>query len=392
LENIILEWNELGSTGATHIAESLKVNHSLTQINLQNNKIGSEGAISFAEAMEDNRTLSFLDLRWNKIDDHGALAFKNAILNRRPSLQVLLQGNPLSPSTLATITEWMERARTVKEEPAPLPVVPAHEPLPNTQIDFLQKEIQALRLQVTNLHGDKHDLQRQVDSSSMRITELEQLLIREQYQTSQLGAVLNQANLRNSMLVDERSTLTTAWDKERAELMAEMVQLAREKEMSIKERTLERDNMQNAYDKIGDENSQLRLQFEHLQEQLATAREVHINELRNTNTRLNESILNETRLRADIAAMRTTQQRLEDRVKLLEEELELNRTEHSRNLHDERVRCEAEITRLKEEHTSLMNALIERNMTQNKEIATLQSLITTLRAELSTQRKELQDA
>jgi hypothetical protein len=36
----------------------------------------------------------------------------------------------------------------------------------------------------------------------------------------------------------------------------------------------------------------MRLQFEHLQEQLATAREVHINELRNTNTRLNESILN----------------------------------------------------------------------------------------------------
>lgn len=164
----------------------------------------------------------------------------------------------------------------------------------------------------------------------------------------------------------------------------------------------------------------MRLQFEHLQEQLATAREVHINELRNTNTRLNESILNvrrplplshchcrrhrhrrsfvlvtppqETRLRADLAAMLTTQQRLEDRIKLLEEELELNRQEHTRNLQHERDRCNEEIARLKEEHASLMNALIERNMAQTKEIGTLQSLITTLRAELTTQRKELQDA
>jgi seryl-tRNA synthetase len=90
--------------------------------------------------------------------------------------------------------------------------------------------------------------------------------------------------------------------------------------------------------------------------------------------------------------MKTTQQRLEDRIKLLEEELELNRHEHTRNLQHERDRCNEEIARLKEEHASLMNALIERNMAQTKEIGTLQSLITTLRAELTTQRKELQDA
>ena len=180
------------------------------------------------------------------------MAFKNAILNRKPSLQVLLQGNPISPSTMATINEWLERARTIPEEPLPPAPTPAPEPAPNNvQLEFLQKEINALRLQVTALHNDKGDLQRQVDSSSMRITELEQLLIREQYQTSQLAEALKQANLRNSILVDERTTLTNAWDRERADLMSEMVQLAREKEISIKERTIERDNMQNAYDKLG---------------------------------------------------------------------------------------------------------------------------------------------
>lgn len=90
--------------------------------------------------------------------------------------------------------------------------------------------------------------------------------------------------------------------------------------------------------------------------------------------------------------MKTTEQRLEDRIKLVSEELELTRQEHSRNLQHERDRCNEEIQRLKDEHASLMNALLERNMTQSKEIATLQSLITTLRAELTTQRKELQEA
>lgn len=86
LESIVLEWNELGSTGATFIAESLKANHSLHQINLQNNKIGSDGAISFAEAMEDNRTLSLLDLRWNKVRSYLRLSPLRHTLCSRLSL------------------------------------------------------------------------------------------------------------------------------------------------------------------------------------------------------------------------------------------------------------------------------------------------------------------
>lgn len=152
---------------------------------------------------------------------------------------------------MATVNGWLEQARVVKEIPPPPPVIAPPEPAQNNaQLEFLQREVIALRSQVTVLHNDNADVRRQLDTSSMRITELEQLLIREQYQTSQLSESLKQALLRNSFLVDERTTLTNSWDRERAELMAEMVQLAKDKEISLKERTIERDNMQNSYDKL----------------------------------------------------------------------------------------------------------------------------------------------
>lgn len=186
-----------------------------------------------------------------QIDDRGALCFKSAILERKPTLNILLAGNAISESTMATVNGWLEQARVVKEIPSPPPVIAPPEPAQNNaQLEFLQREVIALRSQVTVLHNDNADVRRQLDTSSMRITELEQLLIREQYQTSQLSESLKQALLRNSFLVDERTTLTNSWDRERAELMAEMVQLAKDKEISLKERTIERDNMQNSYDKL----------------------------------------------------------------------------------------------------------------------------------------------
>lgn len=141
-----------------------------------------------------------------------------------------------------------------------------------------------------------------------------------------------------------------------------------------------------------DENSQMRLQFEHLQEQLATDREVNINELRNAVSRLNESLLSETKLKADLAASKVSQQRLQDRIYLLEQELEIHRAEHRKQVAEERERCDLEISRLKDEHAALMNALLERNVVQAKEITTLQALISTLRNEISVQKKELQEA
>ena len=46
--------NSIGDEGAEYLAEALKVNNSVTEINLNHNSIGSEGAKHLAEALKVN--------------------------------------------------------------------------------------------------------------------------------------------------------------------------------------------------------------------------------------------------------------------------------------------------------------------------------------------------
>jgi hypothetical protein len=62
--------------------------------------------LAFAFAVMKNPILKTMDLRWNQIEDRGALAFKSCVLDRKPSLQLLIHGNLLSEATVATINEW----------------------------------------------------------------------------------------------------------------------------------------------------------------------------------------------------------------------------------------------------------------------------------------------
>ena len=55
---IVLSWNNIGAEGAKYVAEALKVNTSLTEINLYSNYIGAEGQQSLREAWEHNDGLS----------------------------------------------------------------------------------------------------------------------------------------------------------------------------------------------------------------------------------------------------------------------------------------------------------------------------------------------
>lgn len=290
---------------------------------------------------------------------------------------------------MTTINEWQEQANHPAEAPSPRE---EEEPPKNIQFASLTKEIQLLRSQLSSSMSAQADLQRQVDQSAIKITELEQQINRETYQTASLSNALKEAMLRNSSLLDERTAVQSAWERERAELMAEMTQVARDKENALKEMTIERDNLRDQYERIADENSQVRLQFEHLQEQVVSDRAVSLNELRNSTMRLNESVLSETKLKAEGNSLRNTMQRQQDRIHLLEEEIEIHRREHTRDLQAAQDQCNTEIERLKAEYATMMNALLERNVAQNKEMSALHALITTLRSEITVQRQELQDA
>ena len=79
LTTLNLSSNSIGDTGAQHLAETLKVNHSLTTLNFWHNSIGATGAQHLAEALKVNHSLTTLDLGNNSIGDTGAQHLAEAL-------------------------------------------------------------------------------------------------------------------------------------------------------------------------------------------------------------------------------------------------------------------------------------------------------------------------
>ena len=52
-----MDTNKIGAEGAKHLAEALKINKTLTTIDLHGNKIGAEGAKAMAEAQSKTLTI-----------------------------------------------------------------------------------------------------------------------------------------------------------------------------------------------------------------------------------------------------------------------------------------------------------------------------------------------
>ena len=69
LTSLNLRLNYIGHDGARQLAESLRVNATLTSHDLSNNRIGDAGARQLAESLRVNATLTNLDLGGNGIAD-----------------------------------------------------------------------------------------------------------------------------------------------------------------------------------------------------------------------------------------------------------------------------------------------------------------------------------
>ena len=79
LSSLDLSRNSIGDEGASSLAEALKVNTSVSSLNLGNNSIGDEGANSLAQALRVNASLSSLNLSTNSISGEGANSLSQAL-------------------------------------------------------------------------------------------------------------------------------------------------------------------------------------------------------------------------------------------------------------------------------------------------------------------------
>ncbi|CAF0974316.1 unnamed protein product [Didymodactylos carnosus] len=88
--------NQISDGGGEALGEALKVNKTLTNLNLQLNEISVRGAEALAEALKVNKTLTTLDLGWNQISDEGGQALAEALKLNKTLTTLHLQSNQIS--------------------------------------------------------------------------------------------------------------------------------------------------------------------------------------------------------------------------------------------------------------------------------------------------------
>ncbi|KJE91472.1 hypothetical protein CAOG_009567 [Capsaspora owczarzaki ATCC 30864] len=90
---VALSWNQISDAGARAIAETFKVNTNLRWLILYHNQIGDAGAQAIAEALKVNTNLILLYLSVNRIGDIGALALAEALKVNKTLTDLTLENN-----------------------------------------------------------------------------------------------------------------------------------------------------------------------------------------------------------------------------------------------------------------------------------------------------------
>ena len=108
LTRLELTDDNIGGAGAASFAEAIKVNTTLTQLDLSNDNIGDAGIASLAEAMKVNTTLTRLDLWDMNIGDAGAASLAEAMKSNTTLTQLVLSLNSIGDAGAASLAEGIK--------------------------------------------------------------------------------------------------------------------------------------------------------------------------------------------------------------------------------------------------------------------------------------------
>ncbi|KAL0239380.1 hypothetical protein GEMRC1_009488 [Eukaryota sp. GEM-RC1] len=95
ITSIDLGNNSIGVAGARALAEALKVNLTITCIEMSGNSIGEEGAKELAEALKVNSTITSVDLSENFLGDEGAKELAEALKVNATVTAIRMSGNSI---------------------------------------------------------------------------------------------------------------------------------------------------------------------------------------------------------------------------------------------------------------------------------------------------------
>jgi hypothetical protein len=435
LVELSLEWNQLGSAGCVILANSLEKNTSLKVLDLRNNNIKSEGALALAQALQVNQSIRSIDLRWNQIEDDGALAFKTALLNRNPPLRLQLGGNHLTSSGVTLLENWQsgedadacvsptaassvasatsvlpiqvdrfgsedtENIRPLESDALansnaasrpPLIVWSSPAGLSDANNQRLQKDCAALRQQCKAFQDEIIGLAKQLELSAVRVTELEQTVLKEEFKFQQADEQMRHAHARILVQSDERSRLVQQFDAERessrenvrlalAKRDAEISSLCMERDRALQETRLAQDNAQLYKSQMEEHASRHNQERLSLQEELGSVRR-----------QLTDSSLSEARLKSEVGSLENRVARAEDAGKSLEAELRAARAAADaeiRLVHQSRDEAESKI---RADCRAQLEISSERILALSQDLQDLQSKKSVLETEYSSSKADLE--
>jgi len=113
ITNVNLGWNSIGIKGAIALAEALKVNKTIKEINLWHNSIGDEGALALAEALKANNTIEKINLGANSIGDEGATAIARALEANKTIKEIILSVNAIRNIGARALAKALEVNETI---------------------------------------------------------------------------------------------------------------------------------------------------------------------------------------------------------------------------------------------------------------------------------------
>jgi hypothetical protein len=113
LTTLGLERSDLGPAGARAVAEALRTNTSLTELSMEFNEIGVGGAQAIGEALRVNSSISTLWLNGNKIADAGAQAIAAALWSNVTLTGLSLSSNHIHAAGVTALAEAVKANRTL---------------------------------------------------------------------------------------------------------------------------------------------------------------------------------------------------------------------------------------------------------------------------------------
>lgn len=414
LEELSLEWNQLKDAGCVVLAKSLQRNTSLLHLDMRNNAIRNEGAKALATALAVNRSLRSLDLRWNAIEDGGATPFKDHLLDRVPNLKFQISGNHLSTQVANQVIEWcngedefVENDITVADDKSThsnsSPHLEKKSNSHNNGINIspseagieaanhlMKQENLGLRKQLQELQHELSNMHRQLESSALQVTEMEQTILKEQFRADQLDEQYRHANLRISAQTEEMKKLNQSWQEDKRETLEDMKkklnlrqeeteQIAQERDDANIELRRNKDALERANNKLTEQARQFDLERNSLQTELSS-----------THSQVTELSLANTRIDSELNTAKNGSQRMEKQINQLQSELDKTREDAEKEMKRELgLRDESE-TKLREDYEKQLSASADKVNRQNKELEILYKKVSTLQSDLSTIKGDME--